>query len=170
MVYSIGEVAKMFGINSSTLRYYDKQGLFLKMSRSEGGKRLFTDFDIKWLGMIEALKTADMSIEDIRKYVELYAQGDEKLEERYAIVKQRRSLVEEQIKKLQDSLEVLNFKCWYYEVSIEAGTANAAHEKMINDDMPADILAYHKKHKTPVPVGPLYSMYNIAEYIGKDDE
>ena len=32
-MYSIGQVAEMFGMPISTLRYYDKQGLFPNMER-----------------------------------------------------------------------------------------------------------------------------------------
>ena len=32
-MYSIGQVAEMFGLPISTLRYYDKQGLFPNMER-----------------------------------------------------------------------------------------------------------------------------------------
>ena len=31
-MYSIGQVAEMFGLPISTLRYYDKQGLFPNLS------------------------------------------------------------------------------------------------------------------------------------------
>ena len=33
-MYSIGQVAEMFGLPISTLRYYDKQGLFPNMERA----------------------------------------------------------------------------------------------------------------------------------------
>ena len=33
-MYSIGQVAEMFGLPISTLRYYDKQGLFPNMNRA----------------------------------------------------------------------------------------------------------------------------------------
>ena len=35
-MYSIGQVAEMFGLPISTLRYYDKQGLFPNMERMSG--------------------------------------------------------------------------------------------------------------------------------------
>lgn len=41
MYYSIGEVAKMTGIAISTLRYYDREGMFPEMERSSGGIRVF---------------------------------------------------------------------------------------------------------------------------------
>ena len=38
-MYSIGQVAEMFGLPISTLRYYDKQGLFPNMERTSGIRR-----------------------------------------------------------------------------------------------------------------------------------
>ncbi len=35
-MYTIGQVSKMFGLPLSTLRYYDKEGLFPDMQRSSG--------------------------------------------------------------------------------------------------------------------------------------
>ena len=35
-MYTIGQVAEMFGLPISTLRYYDKQGLFPHMERVSG--------------------------------------------------------------------------------------------------------------------------------------
>ena len=44
-MYSIGQVAKMFDLPISTLRYYDKQGLFPNMERASGIRR-FSDQEI----------------------------------------------------------------------------------------------------------------------------
>ena len=35
-MYTIGQVSQMFGLPISTLRYYDKQGLFPNMERVSG--------------------------------------------------------------------------------------------------------------------------------------
>ena len=35
-MYTIGQVSEMFGLPISTLRYYDKQGLFPEMERVSG--------------------------------------------------------------------------------------------------------------------------------------
>lgn len=44
-MYSIGQVAEMFGLPISTLRYYDKQGLF----RTWNGRLAFADSAIRRL-------------------------------------------------------------------------------------------------------------------------
>ena len=41
-VYTIGEAAAVLGMPASTIRYYDKNGLFPDMARSQGGIRVFT--------------------------------------------------------------------------------------------------------------------------------
>ena len=38
-MYTIGQVAEMFGLPVSTLRYYDKQGLFPGLERTSGIRR-----------------------------------------------------------------------------------------------------------------------------------
>ena len=45
MVYTVGEMAKLLGIPSSTLRYYDKEGLLPFVERSSGGIRMFHEKD-----------------------------------------------------------------------------------------------------------------------------
>ena len=64
-MYSIGQVAEMFGLPISTLRYYDKQGLFPNMERVSGIRK-FSEVEIEALRIIECLKKAGMEIKDIR--------------------------------------------------------------------------------------------------------
>ena len=63
-VYTIGQVAEMFGLPTSTLRYYDKQGLFPELKRASG-IRQFGDTELEALRVIECLKKAGMEIKDI---------------------------------------------------------------------------------------------------------
>ena len=68
-MYSIGQVAEMFGLPISTLRYYDKQGLFPNMERVSGIRK-FGDTEIEALRVIECLKKAGMEIKDIRQFMD----------------------------------------------------------------------------------------------------
>ena len=58
-MYTIGQVAEMFGLPASTLRYYDKQGLFPELERASGIRR-FGDKELEALRVIECLKKAGM--------------------------------------------------------------------------------------------------------------
>ncbi len=45
--YSIGEVAKMFDVNSSLIRFWEKEFSIIKPKKNKKGNRYFTDKDIK---------------------------------------------------------------------------------------------------------------------------
>lgn len=68
-MYTIGQVAEMFGLPVSTLRYYDKQGLFPGLERTSGIRR-FGDAELEALRVIECLKKAGMEIKDIRLFMD----------------------------------------------------------------------------------------------------
>ena len=56
-MYTIGQVAEMFQIPVSTLRYYDNEGLFPTMER-QSGIRKFSDKELETLHVIEGLRVA----------------------------------------------------------------------------------------------------------------
>ena len=122
MLYTVGEMARETGIPASTLRYYDKEGLLPFVERTGGGIRMFTDADREALTVIECLKRSGLSIREIRAFMEMCARGDESLGERRALFEARRDAVCEEIDRLQRTLDVLEYKCWYYETAEAAGT------------------------------------------------
>ena len=65
--YKITEVARLYGLCTDTLRYYEEQGL-LHPHRSETGYRLYSIDDICNLNVIRALRELDMPVEHMRRY------------------------------------------------------------------------------------------------------
>ena len=137
MFYSIGDVANMLNIPSSTLRYYDREGLLSSMKRSSGGIRVFSDMEIGTLRMIECLKSTGMQIKDIKQFLDWCQEGDQTLQQRRDMFYERRAVVEKQMEELQRTMEMIQFKCWYYETACAAGTENAPR-KMSLDELPED--------------------------------
>ena len=135
MSYSIGEISKMMNVAPSTLRYYEKEGLLPFIKRSESGIRVFGESDFGWFSIIHCLKQAGMSIKDIKKYMDMIAEGDSSSGERLDIFEKQRVKVERQIKELNQIREVLEYKCWYYETAKEIGSVDAV-ENMKTEDMP----------------------------------
>lgn len=133
MIYTVGEMAKSLGIPSSTLRYYDKEGLLPFVERSSSGIRVFHEKDYEWLQIINCLKKNGMSIKDIRKYIILAIEGDRTIDERLELFKNQRKALEAQIAELQRAMNVLNFKCWYYETAKEAGTVDVPQSMSTNE-------------------------------------
>lgn len=140
MIYTVGEVAKQLNIPASTLRYYDKEGLLPFVERSGGGMRMFKDEDLSWLKTIQCLKKTGMPIKDIKYFIDCCMEGDSKIDERLSIIKSQRNAVIKQMEEMQEMLDMLNFKYWYYETAKEAGTC-AILDNMPTEDVPKE---YHK--------------------------
>ena len=68
-MYTIGQVSEMFELPISTLRYYDKQGLFPQMERTSGIRK-FSDREIEALRVIECLKKSGLEIKDIKQFMD----------------------------------------------------------------------------------------------------
>lgn len=124
MSYTISEAAEKTGLPPSTIRYYDKEGLLPNIKR-KNGIRVFEDMDLRLMGLLTCLKNTGMPIKRIRDYVELTSKGDDTLQERYEIIKAQRQFVLDQIEQLQYYLEELDFKDWYYNKALAAGSESA---------------------------------------------
>lgn len=137
MMYTVGEMAKMLGIPASTLRYYDKEGLLPFVERSPGGMRMFQEKDYEWLQVINCLKKTGMPLKDIRKFIEMSMQGDETIEARLQLFQKQREVVRAQLAEVQETLDTLEFKCWYYEMAKKAGTT-AIPREMPAEEIPEE--------------------------------
>ena len=61
--YSIGEVAEMFGVNTSNIRFWEKEFDILKPHKNAKGNRMFTPEDLENLKIIyHLLKERGMTI------------------------------------------------------------------------------------------------------------
>ena len=52
LYYSIGEVANMFNVNTSLIRYWEKEFDIIKPHKNKKGNRLFTQQDVDNLHLI----------------------------------------------------------------------------------------------------------------------
>ncbi len=145
-MYTIGQVAELFGLPISTLRYYDKQGLFPRLER-ESGIRKFSDTEIEALRVIECLKKTGMEIKDIRQFMDWCVEGPSTYPQRRAMFEAQRAHMEAEIERMNRALDMLKFKCWYYEQAINDGDEERLRA-MIPDRLPEDIRpVYENAHK-----------------------
>lgn len=126
MFYSIGDVSNATGIAISTLRYYDREGLFPNIARSGGGIRVFSDKEIEAIKIIECLKASGLTIKDIKQFLDWCQEGDSSLQKRRDMFYERLEVVKKQMEELQKTISVIRYKCWYYDTALAAGTEEAA--------------------------------------------
>ena len=147
MFYTVGEIAKKLGIPASTLRYYDKEGLLPFVERSGSGIRMFKDSALEWLSVIVCLKKTGMPIKGIKKFVDWCMEGDATIAQRLELIDRQRDEVLSQLAKLNETLDILNYKHWYYETAKAAGTCGI-HNTLPESEIPPKILEIRKKLKS----------------------
>lgn len=144
MLYTVGEMAKKLGVAASTLRYYDKEGLLPFVERSEGGMRMFKDADYEFLKIIECLKSTGMQLKDIKSFIEMVQRGDDSIDERLELFRKQKDAVEKQLEALQTTMDIVSYKCWYYETAKKAGTTSIL-DHMTEDELPEDMKRIREK-------------------------
>ena len=141
-MYSIGEISKMFQLPISTLRYYDKEGLFPHLKRVNG-VRQFSESEIETLRVIDCLKKSGLEIKEIKEYMSLCSLGNTTLKQRKEIFEKQKEEVLQEMENLQKVLSMLNYKCWYYDQAIEKND-EAYVQALSFNQFPPQIQQYYK--------------------------
>ncbi|MCM3693610.1 MerR family transcriptional regulator [Neobacillus niacini] len=110
MNYTIGQVAKINHLSISQLRYYDNQGLFPFLKRTEKGDRVFDEDALKFLEIILCLKNTGMPIKDIKQFVDWSMTGEDTLPQRLEMMKQQEIKVLHQIRDTEENLTKIQQK------------------------------------------------------------
>lgn len=142
-MYTIGQVSEMFGLPISTLRYYDKEGFFPNMER-KGNIRKFSNNEIEAIHVIECLKKSGLKIIDIKQFFKWVTEGSSTYENRKELFELQKNAIESEMKSLEKTLAMLQFKCWYYDRAITDGNEEQIKE-MIPDKLPVGIQELYTK-------------------------
>ena len=124
MSYTISEIAKIMGVSTHTLRYYDKEGLFPHVKRVNG-IRVFEDKDFEWLRVLNCLRNINMPIKKMKEYVLLCDKGDASLKDRLKMIEEQEESINNQIKLLEYYKQEIEFKKAYYKEAIKNGSEEA---------------------------------------------
>ena len=93
------------------------------------------------------VQSAPLEIKEIKQFMSWCVEGASTYPDRKQLFETRKSIVEAEMVKLQKTLDMLNFKCWYYETAIQDGNEERLNE-MLPDKLPPDIQKlYDNAHK-----------------------
>jgi DNA-binding transcriptional MerR regulator len=112
--YTPAEAVAKTGFSLDTLRYYEKIGLLRGIQRDTGGRRVFTDADLGWLGILRCLRDTGMPINQMQRYADLTLQ-DGSIDERLEILIEHDRAISEQLAELHRYREHLRQKIAYYQ-------------------------------------------------------
>ena len=101
--YTTGELAKLCGVTVRTVQYYDTRGILIPSELSEGGRRLYSEDDLKRLKIICFLRELDIPIDAISQI--LKEEHPEKVIS--LLIEQQEKALSDEIAEKQDKLEKL---------------------------------------------------------------
>lgn len=125
----IAEVSKKYGLSTDTLRYYERIGLLPNVTRTASGIRDYSEQDCARVQFVKCMRGANVSIEALIEYMNLFEQGDGTVEARKALLEEQRDLVQARIAEMQAGLDRLNYKIENYDQAILAGEGKMRSEE-----------------------------------------
>jgi DNA-binding transcriptional MerR regulator len=118
-VISIGTLAQKLEMSQRTIRYYEEIGLLNSIKRIEGGRRVYTDVDLRRLKLIKRLKIMGMTLSEMQELEAMWI--IEKSNEK--VLKRLLELLENHLKRLDDriaDLDILRHEITEYQERIQA--------------------------------------------------
>ncbi len=101
---SIGELAEKLEMSQRTIRYYEEIGLLNSIKRVEGGRRVYTDADLRRLKLIKRLKIMGMTLSEMQELEAMWT--IEKSNEK--VLKRLLELMGNHLKRLDDRIADLD--------------------------------------------------------------
>ncbi len=102
--YTTGEIAKLCGVSVRTVQYYDTRGILTPSELTEGGRRLYSEDDLKRLKIICFLRDVGISINSIGELLSEDHPGNVIS----VLLEQQEQLLHEEVRERQAKLDMLD--------------------------------------------------------------
>ncbi|MEV8635361.1 MerR family transcriptional regulator [Streptosporangium sp. NPDC051023] len=111
---SVAEAARLVGLSTHTLRYYEQEGL-VRPARNASGYREYSAFDLRRLVFLARMRLSGMTMTDLKRYILLVEQGPSTIPERRRIMLDQQDRITRQIRELGLALETTEYKIRVYD-------------------------------------------------------
>lgn len=102
--YTTGEIAKLCGVSVRTVQYYDSRNILVPSELSEGGRRLYSEQDLKRMKIICFLRDAGISINNIGELLS----EDDPGSVISVLLEQQEQALREEVSERQEKLAILD--------------------------------------------------------------
>lgn len=114
-MYTMTEVCEETGLTYQTLKYYCNEGLIPNVKRDRNNRRIFDEHNLKWIKDLVCLKNCGMSIQEMKKYLDLCLQGEATIPERQKMLRTKYAELEKRISELNECLKYIDWKQEFYD-------------------------------------------------------
>lgn len=109
-MYTMMQVCRELDMTYETLKYYCNEGLVPNVKRDSNNRRVFDERDVKWIKDLSCLKKCNMSIQEMKEYLDLCLHGPSSIPERQELLKAKQQSLLDSIHELEEALEYINWK------------------------------------------------------------
>ncbi|WP_353894638.1 MerR family transcriptional regulator [Leuconostoc mesenteroides] len=126
---NIKKAVQITGLTADTIRYYERIGIIGSVPRLENGIRDFDDRSINQLHFAKVMRTAGMSIEALKQYIDfIYEDDDATIPARKAMLIDAADEIDEKINSLVTARDYLRYKVKNY-----YGHMRDTEQKLVDD-------------------------------------
>ena len=101
--YTTGELAKACGITVRTVQFYDRRGILAPSALTEGGRRLYSDDDLKKMKIVCFLRNTGLSLDTIGQLLKEEDPGSVVS----VMLQQQKQVLKDEVAQRQDQLDRL---------------------------------------------------------------
>lgn len=116
---TIEEVSNITGLSKYTLRYYEKVGLIANVKKSKSNYRMYSESDMKRIEFIINMRNAGIGMKKLKQYIELASEGNDTVEQRRNILIEQKKAIDDQIQTLENSFKYIDYKIENYDSIIK---------------------------------------------------
>lgn len=110
---TIKQVSEKYNISQDTLRYYEKEGIILPVTR-KNGIRNYGEKELANIEFVLCMRNAGLSVEVLKEYLKLFEKGKDTEEECRQLLINEREKLKSKISDMNAALERLNYKIDVY--------------------------------------------------------
>lgn len=148
---TIAQMARQSGLSEHALRYYERIGLLrpIPRDRSSGHRRYAPD-TVARVESLACLRGTGMSIEEMRRHLELLGQGHAAASEQKALFEAHRAVVARELEAVRARLAYLEGKIAYWS-AVEAGDETGAQAASEANRRLASAVVGHTRQPQTMP-------------------
>jgi DNA-binding transcriptional MerR regulator len=113
-LHTMKEACEETGLPYETLKFYCNKGLVPNVKRDEINRRVFDDKDIGWIKSLVCLKNCDMTLTEMKEYLDLCLQGPSSIPQRRVMLDKKRALLVQKLAGVQEAIDYIDWKQQFY--------------------------------------------------------
>ena len=119
-MYTMKQVCEKTGMTYETLKFYCNVGLIPNVERDKNNRRIFSDTNLQWIKGLRCLKNCNMSIVEMKKYLELCIAGNETIPVRKAMLAEKQDELRKKIADIEEAIAYIDWKQNLYDSMVNS--------------------------------------------------